>query len=182
MHPTVQMRDVWTIPDLAELDVPDWWRYEILDGALVVTPSAGRAHEYAGEELRARIRAAQPDQWTVLGPIGVTVDTGSYFIPDLVVTDRTVLAGAGDLAPAEVHLAVEIESPGSASMDRIVKPAKFAAAGIPHYWRLETEPLRLSAYRLDGGVYSEVGVWAADETATLTQPFAIVVEISTLLA
>jgi Uma2 family endonuclease len=38
------------------------------------------------------------------------------------------------VAPADVLLAVEIESPSSLTADRITKPAQYAALGIAHYW------------------------------------------------
>ncbi len=36
-------------------------------------------------------------------------------------------------------LAVEIVSDGSRSIDRVLKPALYAEADIPFYWRIETE-------------------------------------------
>nr|WP_313896902.1 Uma2 family endonuclease [Streptomyces sp. GC420] len=38
---------------------------------------------------------------------------------------------------ADVLLAVEVVSPDSESRDRDTKPHKYAAAGIPNYWRVE---------------------------------------------
>ena len=46
MGPMVRMRDEWTVADLDALDVEDWFRYEIVDGALVVSPPTGRKHEF----------------------------------------------------------------------------------------------------------------------------------------
>lgn len=74
-------------------------------------------------------------------------------------------------------------SPGSVSNDRILKPAKYAAAGIPAYWRVETKPqTSLTAYALadDATVYAEVGMWAVGETAHITQPFEVHIPIADL--
>lgn len=46
-----------------------------------------------------------------------------------------------------------VVSPGSRRTDRVVKPAEYAAAGIAHYWRVETEPLELVAHSLEGDRY-----------------------------
>ncbi len=51
------------------------------------------------------------------------------------------------------------------------KPAQFAAAGIPHFWRFEPPDRVLCTYRLDGGVYRETGRFtgevAVDDPVTL---------------
>ena len=44
------------------------------------------------------------------------------------------------VGPADIGLVVEVVSPGSARTDRFAKPGEYADAGIPVYWRLETEP------------------------------------------
>ena len=43
--------------------------------------------------------------------------------------------------PAEHYaLVVEVVSPSSRKTDRFFKPIEYAAAGVPAYWRVETEP------------------------------------------
>jgi Uma2 family endonuclease len=57
-----------------------------------------------------------------------------------------------------VVLAVEIESPSSVSMDRLLKPGRYACAGIPYYWRVELDPEpRLVVHEIDDEVYRVVG-------------------------
>jgi Uma2 family endonuclease len=72
-------------------------------------------------------------------------------------------------APHEVVLAVEIVSPTSQSMDRITKPALYAAAAIPYYWRIET----------DGGI--SVHTYKIDPESEMYRPFGTFdVEIDTV--
>jgi Uma2 family endonuclease len=181
VQPLVQMRDVWTVADVQTLDVDEWWRYEVVDGALIVSPSAGREHELVSAEIRAAIWQALPAGQVVVGPMSVAMSP-SYFIPDLVVTERALMRGAEPLKPADVSLVVEIVSPGSATMDRVVKPAKYAAAGITAFWRLEIAPVSLTAYRLPAGadVYTEVGRWHAGEIARIAEPFQVEIDIGPL--
>lgn len=47
--------------------------------------------------------------------------------------------------------------PSSVSNDRVTKPAQYAAAGIPYYWRIEADPPLLVQHVLEDGVYREVG-------------------------
>jgi Uma2 family endonuclease len=178
MHPVVEMRDVWTVDDLAALGIEDWRRYEIVDGALVVSPTPGQPHAFVLERLHRVLIAAEPPRlMTLASPFGLPMER-SYLIPDLLVVPADP---AGEVASADVVLAVEVVSPGSMTMDRIVKPAKYAAAGIANYWRIEQSPLSLTAYRLAGDVYAEIGTWQIDETARLREPFPVEIEISRLV-
>lgn len=183
-------RQVWTFDDLqrllpedAESDV-DWRRFEILDGALVMSPSPVSWHEVAAARLLRLIAPAVPRGLELVGAIGVELDD-SYLVPDLVVARAEVLAaGVPRLRPSEVSLVVEIVSPGSRTMDRVTKPARYAAAGIPAYWRVETDPrVTLTAYALapDAGIYTELGTWGPGQVAEVDTPFAVRIPIDALV-
>jgi Uma2 family endonuclease len=58
--------------------------------------------------------------------------------------------------PAEVLLAIEIVSPGSAGLDRHLKPVEYARAGIPHFWRVERDgPATVHRFGLGAGADGE---------------------------
>ncbi|WP_298332502.1 Uma2 family endonuclease [Haloactinopolyspora sp.] len=172
----------WTFEDLRSLP-ESLWRYEIVDGALLMTPPAGIWHEGVSDALRATLHSWLPTTLRVVGPVGVDLHP-TYLIPDLVVIDGDAVRPGRDRAePSELSLVVEVVSPGSQSTDRILKPAKYAAAGIPHFWRIETRPhTTLTAYRLPGGAstYTELGTWKVGDVARFTEPFAIEVPIADL--
>lgn len=176
---------VWTFDELQQWlpeDV-DPRRFEILDGALVVSPSAGSRHEIVGVGLAAVVRAASPAGYTAAGALGIDLG-GSYRVPDLVVVPVAgYVEGRAQADPRDVLLVVEVVSPGSRTTDRVVKPAQYAAAGIPGYWRVETDPaVTLTAYVLDLGAeaYTEIGTWGPGETARIERPFDVRVAIDTL--
>jgi Uma2 family endonuclease len=78
------------------------------------------------------------------------------------------------LRPQHCALVVEVMSPGSVTADQTDKPAKYAAARIPHYWRVEhdaaEQTLSVFCYRLDPitGTYASAGVHTGK--MTVTQP------------
>jgi Uma2 family endonuclease len=158
--------------------------YEIVDGALVVTPSPDLDHEAASARLRFRLQAALGNDYLVAGPIDIDLNP-SYRTPDLAVL-RSSLVGqqTRPIPPCDVLLVVEVVSPSSVTTDRITKPAQYAAAGIPAYWRVETDPdISLTAYELPAGgaVYAEIGSWTRGQTAHLTKPVPVDVPIGQLL-
>ena len=145
----------WTAEDLHHL--PDFYRYEIVDGTLQMTPSASVEHNQIAFCLTARFKPQLPDGWSaVIGTdVIFTEDGRNLRRPDIVVYRREHKHAV--LRAEDVGLVIEIVSPGSVTTDRVTKPAVYAAAGIPAYWRVEQEPaLSLVEHQLtDMGKYFE---------------------------
>lgn len=61
--------------------------------------------------------------------------------------------------PEDFGLVVEIVSPSSRKTDRFAKPGEYAEAGIPLFWRVETEAEpTVVVYRLEARAYVEQAV------------------------
>ena len=83
-------------------------------------------------------------------------------IPDILVTTAEAAAPAHRGSPHASSSRWKLSLPGSHTMDRFAKPALYAEAGIPFYWRIETvEGVEVHAHRLDPvvGVYVENGLF-----------------------
>jgi Uma2 family endonuclease len=130
---------VWTEPDL-HLFPQDGHRYEIVDGSLHVTPPAPEQHEAVVRAVVTALRAAAPAGWWVCDRLGVAISQGaggaSNVVPDVTVL-RPRSSGAIWCDPADVALVVEVESPATRRFDHDLKPALYADAGIPAFWRVE---------------------------------------------
>ncbi len=87
--------------------------------------------------LVTTLRGAAPDGWWVCARLGIACGA-SNLIPDVTVL-RPESSGATWSDPADVAL-VEVETPASRRYDRLLKPALYAEAGIPAYWRIEPGP------------------------------------------
>ncbi len=160
--------DGWTVDDLD--DLPEELRCELVDGGLLMSPSPAVLHGYAQAELVVVLRAAIGPDHVVVGETGLRFDRRNERRPDLCVVRRRALQGV-TLAPADVLLVVEVMSPGSVSTDRVAKPAQYAAAGIPGYWRLEPDDGVLVTHLLDGEVYRETGRHTG--AAVVDEPFRV---------
>jgi Uma2 family endonuclease len=165
----------WTWADLQEIP-DDGHRYEIVDGSLHVSPSPSRPHQVAAGRIVRLLADAAPAGVEVLEAVDVELDR-SVLAPDVVVlpADRAYSTG-GPLGPGDVLLAVEVVSPSSRRMDRMVKPSVLAEGGIPAYWRVELTgpdaPLVVVHALTDGG-YREVAVVRAGESVRVDVPFAV---------
>ncbi|MEN3611254.1 Uma2 family endonuclease [Plantactinospora sp. ZYX-F-223] len=153
------MPTVITLDDLTAMMAADeHHRYELSpEGVLSVTPPAGYTHaiiatRLMGWLLTAGIPADRVAQAVGLRIPGATGGVGGR-IPDLVVWSKAQAESVW-LPVADVLLAVEIISPGSAAMDTAAKPAEYAGAGIPQYWTIDQDPGQtVTMYRLDGTHY-----------------------------
>lgn len=173
--------DPWTEEDF--LALPADRRVELLDGALLVSPSARVRHQRLSSRLWAALDAVVPVGLEVLEAINVRVGPGKILIPDLAVVSTPGL----DLTVCEatdVALIVEITSPGNAVADRAVKPQLYAQAGIPHYLRVELGAAGPCAAvcRLERDHYVQVASIDPGRPLVLAEPIAVTLDLATLAA
>ncbi|WP_433264451.1 Uma2 family endonuclease [Micromonospora vinacea] len=168
----------WTTDDLDALP-EDGRRRELLDGVLLMSPSP-RKHQIIAGLLMAELHTDCPDDYDVTQGVAVRINRTRSFIPDVLVTTSVAAAREpSKYEPHEVVLAIEIVSPSTRSIDRVLKPALYAQAGIPFYWRIETEvALEVVTYRIDAvnEVYTETGRWT--KFVDTGEPFPINLPIS----
>ncbi|MDR7364433.1 Uma2 family endonuclease [Marmoricola bigeumensis] len=168
-----------TAADL-ELMPDDGHRYELLDGALIVTPSPVPRHQLASSRLQGLLIAACPDDLVVLSaPCDVVLADDTVLQPDLLVTDRaSVVANRKVTAPV---LVVEILSPSTRMLDLHTKRARFELSGIASYWVVDPTTPSLTAWELRDGAYAQVAHAEADEPWTATAPYGLTVTAAELL-
>lgn len=167
----------WTVDDL-DLLPDDGLHYELVDGTLRVSPPAPLPHNAVASELLVRLHPLLGPQWRVIAPAAVVFDQFNAREPDLLVLRRDGARGK-HASPADVLLAVEVMSPSSRTDDRLVKPAQYAAAGIPHYWRIEPDVPVLVTYALEGDVYRETA--RCTDEVDVEQPIAVRFRLPDLL-
>jgi Uma2 family endonuclease len=168
----------WTTEDLEDLP-DDGLRRELLDGVLLVSPSPTDIHQIIAGRLMVALEANCPTDLQVTQGVEIRMSSNRSFIPDvLVATDEAAQRRGRYYTPKEVVLAVEIVSPTSISMDRVMKPALYALAGIPYYWRIETtNGIAVHVHKLDPehDVYRPVEIF--DARIRVSEPWAIDIPI-----
>ncbi len=124
-----------------------------------------------------------PPDYVVTQGVEVRVSKRRSFIPDVMVVSAEAAArNPRKVQPDEVLLAVEIVSPSSTGMDRVAKPGFYAEAGIPFYWRIETEPaLSVHTYLLDPtrNTYGSIGDFTKE--IDLLEPWEIKIPFQRLV-
>ncbi len=159
----------------------DGIRYELLDGAIVVTPSPGYRHQVAVVNLLVLLRAATPAHLrTLVAPLDVYLPTDDILEPDLLVISPDAVVE--DKVQGGVPLlAVEVLSPSSRRRDVGDKLTAYRDAGVPAYWVVDPINPRLRVWELRDGEYVEVADLPGDEEWTAELPYSVSVRPSDLL-
>lgn len=131
---TILREGTFTVDDL--FDLPDWGlRSEVLGGRLVLAPPTSRRHDRVVANLtnllsevldgRARVQTGEP----------VRLSGGDGPVPDALVTSG--VHWPRGWPAALVHTVVEVVGADGQHVDQVWKRDRYAAAGIPCYWRVE---------------------------------------------
>jgi Uma2 family endonuclease len=159
----------------------DGCRYDLVDGALIVTPAPIVAHQRVVSRLVVLLTAAVPPDAEVFpAPFDVALLPGVVVQPDVVVARRSDLTIEN--LPGPPLLAVEILSPSSRRLDRGLRCDLHQEAGTPAYWVVDPHEVRLQAWDLRDGAYVQVADVCGDEPFHGTVPFAVTVVPSALVA
>jgi Uma2 family endonuclease len=161
---SAQLPTYFTLADVAAMNDMDQrgHRFELSPGGiLTVMPPPGVEHAIVASRLFAwlLVHGWPPDQ--ILQNVGVKIDLDYGIggrIPDLTLWAAPP-AGPVWSASKDLLLAVEIISPGTEPIDRIVKKVEYAAAGLPRYWIVGSEAGNpVTMLRLAGDDYRQLRV------------------------
>lgn len=158
------IEDVLSLPD-------DAARVELRDGVMIVVPSPTYDHQNIGTLLWLWLRQKAPLELAPVVAVGVAINHRNTLEPDVLLLRRPVVGESHYFDAEQVVLAVEVVSAGTRRRDRLEKPADYADAGIPHYWRIEQNPVHVYAYDLVDGRYELVADSA--EELVVDKPFDV---------
>ena len=167
----------------ADLDaIPDdGHRYELIDGALIVTPAPSAPQQDAVLELAVLLRENCPAELKVMVALfDVALSDNTVMQPDVLVARRADLTER-DLPVAPV-LTVEVLSPGTRHIDLMLKRARYEVAGCGSYWVVDPIELSIVAWDLRDGSYVEAGSAKCDVEYAAVLPFPMTVRPSSLVA
>ncbi|MGH9157706.1 MAG: Uma2 family endonuclease [Acidimicrobiales bacterium] len=165
--------NAFTIEDLEALPGGST-RYELIGGAIVMTPAPEPVHQRVGGRLlRLLADACPPGHEVFHAPVDFDLPGGHRVEPDLVIAPDTSVGPRRLAGP--VLLVVEIVSPGSVVNDQVTKRALYEQVGVPAYWIVDHRRGHLLALRLTPGGAYEV---YADTTGPVTLNWPVAVSFS----
>jgi Uma2 family endonuclease len=184
VEPVISSGGAFTYADLQRAP-DDNYRYEIVDGVLLVSAAPGRLHQRAVGRLYARLDAAcPPDLEVLVAPFDVVLADDTVLEPDVVVARRSQLTEKNLPGPPE--LAVEVLSDSTRLIDLNLKKARLQRSGTPCYWVVDPsarpEEARLVAWELDDeGRYQQVAEVVGEKEFHASRPYPVSVAPASLV-
>jgi Uma2 family endonuclease len=184
MNSATRRLEGYTLADWEALEPHEGRRIELVNGRFRVNAAPARPHQRVADRIyRLLDDAVAPIGLEALSAIGLRVGAFGY-IPDVVVC--TAADGVTTSADT-VELVVEVLSPSTASVDRLEKPAAYAAAGIPAYWLVEVPKQGMPVVRchvLNGNVYAEFAIVTSGNPAevVVAGDVSVKLDVDTLFA
>jgi len=141
-------------------------RYELIDGVIQAMASPKRWHqEIVGEifgQLRDFLKGKKCKVYISPFDVRLNFDDEDDIVvqPDvLVICDLSKLVKDGQGCKGAPDIVVEVLSPSTSFMDRIVKFRKYEQAGVPEYWIVDSAQKSITIYRLTNGEYKNKTVY-----------------------
>ena len=166
----------------------DGIRWELINGrAYAMSPAASRRHQGIQIELASQfhynLRGTACKVYAAPFDVRLNADTADDTVvqPDIVVVcDLSKLndkgcAGAPDLV-------VEILSPSSVRMDKIVKFEAYQNAGVREYWIVDPENRILTVYLLNEGKYTAQSYSENDESVAVSVLEGCIINLADVFA
>jgi Uma2 family endonuclease len=173
---TAEQYETWSAEQCAGI--------EIVDGMVVVTPSASKRHNRLARILANALDLAAGSEWNADTDFDVRLQDLPLTNrrPDVVVY-RADTIDISPTRPEHVLLVIEVVSPGSETTDRVVKVDQYAKSGITFYWRVEQAATGLPlvyTYVLDPAsrTYRDGEVFTGQVKASV--PFPVTVDLGAL--
>lgn len=170
----------WTETDYFAL--PETNRYvELSDGELIMPPHPTNTHQKVLGDLYLLLRrfVEERDLGLVrLAPLPVRLWAGKIREPDLIFVSNEHLDRIGERFFGPPDLVMEITSPSTRHLDRMIKPIEYAAAGISEYWIVDPKARTIEVFVLKEGAYELLGRWSSGEVARshLLQGFEVSID------
>jgi Uma2 family endonuclease len=162
----------WTVDDLDDLPEGSTTRYELVDGALLVSAEPSLQHQRVNLQLARLLQDAAPPELEVFLPVDVRLSPVRQIAPDVTVVRREDATGRRlERAPL---LVVEVLSPTTRTVDLVLKRRVLEEAGVPSYWLVDPDDGVVVVLELADGAYREV---ARGDDVTVERPFPLRVRL-----
>lgn len=161
----------WTVEDLDAFPEGTGVRYELIDGALLVSAEPSLQHQRVNAQLLRVLQDAAPADLEVFLPVDVRLSPVRQVAPDITVVRR--VDATGPRLTGVPLLVVEVQSPSTRAVDLTLKRRVLEEAGVPSYWLVEPDDLVLTVLELGDGGYEQVAQVRGDEAFDAARPFPV---------
>lgn len=126
-------------------------RYELVDGVVVVSPSATWGHQRIASEILFQLRQflEKHSLGEAVSDVDVRLSDTLVLRPDIVFLSTEKAVRVTNYVTEAPNLVVEIVSPGAAHRDLHDKKHDYEAAGVAEYWVIDPHSGEMQFFALD---------------------------------
>ena len=138
----------------------DGFRYEVIDGVVVMAPSANAGHQDVIGEIEHQLRAylAEHPVGRVLHDMDVKFDEKLLYRPDLHFISKARLPKRTPRVHVVPDMILEVLSPRTQARDLNTKRNDYERYGVTEYWIIDLRRATLTFLRLGAKGYAPVAV------------------------
>lgn len=150
--------------DIKDLPESGAKRTELVDGELVVSPSASSRHQRIctklGLEIGNFLRAHKLGE-VFSSPMHIILNEHVHYEPDLcfIANDRLAIIEENYVSGAP-DLVIEVISESNRSHDTVVKFNDYQRYGVKEYWLVDPRESHIRVFALEGSTYEALGIYA----------------------
>jgi len=163
----------WTVDDLETLP-DDGLRYELLDGTLIVSPAPVPRHQRALLRLAILLTDSCPaDHEVFVAPLDWQPDRRTSLEPDLLIVRKDRI-GEKNITQTPA-IVIEVLSPGTARIDKMLKFSRYQEGGIEQYWIVDPRAPSIEVYQLADGAYHLLAQGSGTDAVPVAGPLTVTV-------
>ena len=163
----------WTVDDLETLP-DDGLRYELLDGTLIVSPAPVPRHQRALLRLAILLTDSCPaDHEVFVAPLDWQPDRRTSLEPDLLIVRKDRI-GEKNITQTPA-IVIEVLSPGTARIDKMLKFSRYQEGGIEQYWIMDPRVPSIEVYQLADGAYQLLAQGSGTDAVPVAGPLTVTV-------
>jgi Uma2 family endonuclease len=163
----------WTVDDLETLP-DDNLRYELLDGTLIVSPAPVPRHQRALLRLAILLTNSCPaDHEVFVAPLDWQPDRRTSLEPDLLIVRKDRI-GEKNITQTPA-IVIEVLSPGTARIDKMLKFSRYQEGGIDQYWIMDPRVPSIEVYQLADGAYQLLAQGSGTDAVPVAGPLTVTV-------
>lgn len=149
--------------------------YELIDGVVVMSPSASPDHQDIMGELLFQLRSFLNTHpfGKAVSDVDIKIAPKRVYRPDIVYLCREKWEKSRERITVVPDLVVEIVSPSSRSYDSNTKRQDYEAAGVGEYWLIDPAQESFTFLVLRGGAFHEATEQAGRYRATIVPGFEL---------
>ena len=152
-------------------------RWEILDGVPRMQATPSRVHQKVLMELSTQIHNYLKGKTCEVYPapfsVRLDLEKNDKDIKNVVEPDITIICDSSKLdkrgCKGSPEMIIEILSPSTAKLDKIIKLNKYEQAGVKEYWIVEPDQRLVNVFLLEpNGKYGRVGIYSDEDKVKIS--------------